>query len=105
MVKFPSKMMPDAKYDENTGLWSFTGPFGPATLKFKPNKELGILDHQYKDNDSLWDVPMRVVDSGDTSEVIITLFQPSELSDSAFDERIKVIEEMMQQMKNIIENE
>lgn len=104
ILQVPPKMMPDAQLN-NDGWWSFTGPFGKAKLKFKENKSLGILDHQYIDKDSTWDVPMRVISNGDFSEVVITLNKPDEISDAQFDERVTEIGELFNAMKNIIESD
>ena len=65
---------------------------------------MGVLDHLYVDQESSWDVPMRVVPSGDFSEVIITLNKPDELTDEQFDKRMAEIEEMIVSMKQIIES-
>ncbi|WP_371504845.1 hypothetical protein [Nitrosopumilus adriaticus] len=102
ILQVPPKMMPDAKITED-GWWSFTGPHGKSKLKFNENKSLGILDHQYVDEESRWDVPMRVVSNGDFSDVVITLNKPAELSDSQFDQRMAEIGDMVLSMKNIIE--
>ena len=104
ILKVPPKMMPDAKIS-NDGWWSFTGPHGKSKLKFNKNKSLGILDHLYVDEESYWNVPMRVVSSGDFSEVIITLNKPDELTDGQFDKRMAKIEEMIISMKHIIESD
>ncbi len=104
ILQIPPKMMPDAKMNDN-GWWSFTGPHGKSKLKFNENKSLGILDHQYIDESSSWNVPMRVVSSGDFSEVVITLNKPDELSDEQFDQRISEMGRMIVTMKNIIESE
>ena len=98
----PPKMMEDAKKNSD-GSWSFTTPRGSAYLKFNENKPLGILDHIFKDDEAKWDVPMRVVSSGDESEVMITLIKPDELTDEQFNERMKEIEELASTMKKIIE--
>ena len=104
ILNIPPKMMPDAKIDDS-GWWSFTGPYGKSMLKFNENKTLGILDHQFIDEESSWDVPMRVVSNGDVSEVIITLNKPDEITDEQFDQRMSEISEMFNSMKNIIESE
>ena len=104
ILKIPPKMMPDAKLNDN-GWWSFTGPHGKSKLKFNEEKSYGILDHKYVDEESVWDVPMRVVPSGDFSEVIITLNKPEQLSDEQFDQRVSELGEMIVNMKNIIESE
>ena len=103
ILQIPQKMMPDATMNSD-GWWSFTGPHGKSKLKFNENKSFGILDHQYVDEESSWDVPMRVVSSGEFSEVVITLTKPVELTDEQFDRRISEIGEMVISMKNIIES-
>ena len=103
ILQVPPKMMPDAKISDD-GWWSFTGPYGKSQLKFNENKSLGILDHEYVDEESAWNIPMRVISSGDYSEVVITLNKPNELTDEKFDQRMSQIEEMMVSMKNIIES-
>ena len=102
ILKIKTKMMPDATKRDD-GWWSFTGPWGPAKLKFNENKQHGILDYQVVENDAKWNVPMRVVSKGDDSEVISTIIKPDTLSDETFDERMKEIEKLMQSMKQIIE--
>lgn len=103
ILKIPPKMMPDAQLNDS-GWWSFTGPYGKSMLKFNENKSLGILDHQYVDEESSWDVPMRVVSNGDVSEVLITLNKPDEITDEQFDLRVEEISAMFNSMKNIIES-
>ena len=104
ILKIPPKMMPDAQLNDS-GWWLFTGPYGKSMLKFNENKSLGILDHQYVDEESSWDVPMRVVSNGDVSEVLITLNKPDEITDEQFDLRVEEISAMFNSMKNIIESE
>ena len=104
ILKIPPKMMPDAQLNDS-GWWLFTGPYGKSMLKFNENKSLGILDHQYVDEESSWDVPMRVVSNGDVSEVLITLNKPDEITDEQFDLRVEEISDMFNSMKNIIESE
>jgi len=104
ILQLPPKMMPDAKIN-NDGWWSFTGPHGKSRLKFNENKSLGILDHQFVDEESSWNVPMRIVSNGDFSEVVITLNKPSEINDEQFNQRVSEINEMVNSMKNIIESE
>jgi hypothetical protein len=102
ILESPSKMMPDAKKNTD-GSWSFSTPRGIANLKFKQNKTFGILDYLYVDNETSWDIPMRVVSSGKESEVLITLVKPDVLTDEQFDERMKEIEIIFDNLKKIIE--
>jgi len=98
----PMKIMQDAKKNEN-GWWSFNTLRGPAKMKFKENKQFGILDHLFVDDEAKWEVPMRVIPNGENSIIIITLFKPEKFSDQLFDERMKEMEKIMQTMKEIIE--
>jgi len=102
ILKMPGKIMPDAKKNDD-GWWSFTTESGPARLKFKENKQLGILDHQFVDSEATWDVPMRVVANGEDSAVITTLIKPASISDKTFDDKMKELETVMQTMKQILD--
>jgi hypothetical protein len=102
VLNCPPKMMPDAIMTLD-GWWSFSTPSGNAKLKFKENKSYGILDHMFIDQESKWDVPMRVISNGDESEIIITLIKPDELTDEQFNERMFEIDRVFVNMKKIIE--
>ena len=102
VLNIPPKMMPDATKRED-GWWTFTGPWGPAKLKFNENKPLGILDYQVIESDAKWNVPMRVVPKGNDSELITTIIKPESLSDETFNERMKEIEKIILSMKQVIE--
>ena len=102
ILNSPPKMMPDAKLTSD-GWWSFSTTRGNAKLKFKENRSLGILDPMFIDQDSKWNVPMRVVSNGNESEVIITLIKPEDLSDEQFNERMTEIEQVFTNLKKIIE--
>ena len=102
ILESPPKMMSDAKKNLD-GSWSFSTPRGMANLKFNHNKKLGILDHLYVDEETSWEVPMRVVASGNESEVLITLVKPDILTNEQFDERMKEIKILFDNLKKIIE--
>jgi hypothetical protein len=102
ILNIPPKMMPDA-IKSNDGWWSFTTLRGPAKLKFNENRQLGILDYQFVDNEAKWNVPMRVISNGNDSAVITTIIKPDGISDQSFDERVIEIEKIMESMKQIIE--
>ena len=100
ILQIPPKLMSDAKMNDD-GWWFFTGPHGKSQLKFNENKSLGILNHQYVDVESSWNVPMKVVPRGEVAEGVSTLNKPDELTDDQFDQRISEIGEMVIAMKNI----
>ena len=96
------KMIPDAKISSN-GWWYFIGLFGKSKIKFNSNKSLGILDHQYVDEKSSWNVPMRIIPNGDYSEIIIVLTKPEQLTDLQFNDRVEKIRELVLSMKTLLE--
>ena len=98
------KIIPDAKINSD-GWWSFIGPYGKSKIKFHQNKSLGILDHQYIDEDSSWNIPMRIIPNGDFSEVVITLKKPEQLSDFQFNQRVSKINKIILSMKKILESD
>jgi hypothetical protein len=102
ILNIPPKIVPDA-IKSNDGWWSFTTLRGPAKLKFNENRQLGILDYQFVDNEAKWNVPMRVISNGNDSSVITTIIKPDGISDQSFDERMIEIEKIMESMKQIIE--
>ena len=104
ILNIPPKIMPDA-IKSNDGWWSFTTLRGPAKLKFNENRQLGILDYQFIDNEAKWNVPMRVISNGNNSSVITTIIKPDGISDQSFDERMIEIEKIMESMKQIIERQ
>lgn len=102
ILNSPPKIMPDAKQIHD-GSWSFSTPRGNANLRFKHNKNFGILDYIYSDEEASWDVPMRVVSNGDESEVVVTISKPDELTDEQFNQRMKEVESLFANLKEIIE--
>ena len=99
---FP-KLIPDAKINCD-GWWYFTGPYGKSKVKFKQDKSLGILDHQYVDEESSWNTSMRIIPNGNFSEVIIILKKPEQLTNFEFDQRVEKISELATSMKIILES-
>ena len=103
IVELFPKIIPDAKINSD-GWWSFIGPYGKSKVKFNQNKSLGILDHQYVDEESSWNTQMRVIPNGDFSEVVITLKKPEQLSDFQFNQRVLKINSIVTSMKNMLES-
>ena len=99
---FP-KLIPDAKINSD-GWWYFIGPYGKSKVKFNQNKSLGILDHEYVDEESSWNTSMRIIPNGSFSEIIITLKKPEQLTNFQFDQRVEKISELATSMKKILES-
>ena len=103
ILQIPLKLISDAKIS-NDGWWSFIGPRGKSKFKFNENKSLKTLDSQFIYEESTWNIPIRVVPSGDFSEILITLNKPYNLTDMQFDQRITEIESAIDIMKFILES-
>ena len=99
---FP-KLIPDAKINSD-GWWYFIGPYGKSKVKFNQDKSLGILDHEYVDEESSWNTSMRIVPNGNFSEIKIILKKPEQLTDFQFDQRVQKINEIATSMKRILES-
>ena len=103
LIELFPKFIPNAKINSD-GWWCFIGPYGLSKVKFNQNKSLGILDHEYIDEESSWNTSMRIIPNGDYSEVIIILKKPDQLTDFQFDQRVEIISELATSMKNILES-
>ena len=102
IVELFPKFIPDAKINSD-GWWSFTGPYGKSKIKFNQNKSLGILDHEYVDEESSWNTSVRIIPNGSFSEVKIILKKPEQLTDFQFDQRVEKINKLAISMKKILE--
>ena len=103
IVELFPKIVPDAKINSD-GWWSFIGPYGKSKVKFNQDKSLGILDHEYVDEESSWNTSMRIIPNGNFSEVIIILKKPEQLTNFEFDQRVEKISELATSMKIILES-
>jgi hypothetical protein len=102
LALFPT-VVPDARINSD-GWWYFIGPYGKSKIKFNQNRSLGILDHEYIDEESSWKIPMRIIPNGNSSEVVIILNKPKQLTDEQFNERVKKINKLVISMKKILES-
>ena len=103
IVELFPKIIPNGKIN-SSGWWSFIGPYGKSKVKFNSNRSLGILDHQYVDEESSWNIPMRIIPNGDFSELVIVLTKPSQLTDFQFDVRVEKINKLVFSMKTLLES-
>jgi hypothetical protein len=90
------------------GEWIAETPQGQAKVRITERNDLGILDHYVRllsspniDEDVF--VPMRIVQNGDGSEVIFTVFQLPDMSEDKYAEDIKMVEQDLQNLKRTIE--
>jgi hypothetical protein len=87
---------------KQNGEWVVETPQGPAKVRITERNEFGILDHYVNTSSGVEVfVPMRVVQNGDGSEVIFTLFQTEDMSDENYAKDIAMIERDLKNLKNI----
>ena len=77
--------------------------FGEGEIKIHGVKELGVIDHIWRDPQATWKVFARVVPNGEGSTVMITLFQPAVMNDAQFDHAMAEMEIEMAKLKEIME--
>lgn len=88
---------------ETNGWFKTITRFGEGKLKIHAQKELGIFDHTWEDSQASWTVPARVVRNNDGATVMLTLFQPSAMSDNEFDGVMKELDLEIKTLKEILE--
>jgi len=103
ILTLPPKIIPNAKITSD-GWWNFIRSYSKSKLKFHQNKSLGVLDHEYVDQEFSWNIPICVISNCTTSEIIITLKKPAQLSDLQFDQRVSIISNVVTSMKNLLES-
>ena len=77
--------------------------FGEGEIKIHGVKELGVIDHIWRDPQATWKVFARVVPNGEGSTVMMTLFQPAVMTDAQFDRAMAEMEIEMAKLKEIME--
>jgi len=91
---------------QQNGEWIVETPQGSAKVRLTERNRFGVLDHYVKTSAGIEVfVPMRVVQNGLGSEVIFTLFQTADMSEERFAEDIRMVEQDLKHLKNIIEEE
>lgn len=84
--------------------WVVETPQGPMAFRFVAKNDLGVLDHVVSPapGTEVY-VPMRVVPNGSGSEVLITIFQPPDMSDEQFAEDLRLVERDLATLKRVLE--
>jgi hypothetical protein len=102
LPKWAPSTFPSIK--EVNGEWLVDTPHGQNKVMLTEKNNFGILDHRVLLTSGVEVyVPMRVIENGDGSEVMLTVFQTPEMTDEVFDEDIKMVEKDLNQIKTIIE--
>lgn len=88
----------------DNGWFKIVSKFGEGEIKLSPVKELGICDHQWRDPQANWTVPLRVVPNGDGVTVMMTLFQPPVMTDQQFDQAMSEMDIEMNKLREVLES-
>ncbi|HXE56148.1 MAG TPA: nuclear transport factor 2 family protein [Tepidisphaeraceae bacterium] len=88
----------------NDGWFKIVSKFGEGEIKLSPVKELGICDHQWRDPQASWTVPLRVVPNGGGVTVTMTLFQPPVMTDRQFDQAMGDMDIEMAKLREVLES-
>jgi hypothetical protein len=77
-------------------------PFGEMPLKFRTDKQTGIIDIILGDGEP---IPTRLIKNGSGCEYMFTLFQPNGMPEIAWEkEGIPGMAEELKELKSILEN-
>ena len=88
---------------QGTG-WIVDTPQGPMNIRFAEKNGFGVLDHYVTTASGVEVyVPMRVLSNGSGSEVIFTLFRSPDTSDETYAEDMKMVEQDLRALKELLE--
>lgn len=74
------------KLDDN--LWELESPFGQAKVRIKPNRSLGIFDHDFIGIDAEWTVYCRVTPNERGSTISWLFIRPEEMTQEEFERQL-----------------
>ena len=85
-------------------IWLMDGPRGTSRVKMNSDKTTGILDHDFIDpGERHWKVPCRVVAGNLGSHFMITFSKPEQMPDEAFEMGMKLLDEEVLKLKEVLE--
>jgi hypothetical protein len=88
------------------GRWLAETPNGRIEVCFTPKNPFGVADHVVKfDNGLEVYVPMRAIANADGTDIIFTLFQLPGMSREQFEGDIRLVEQDLGTLKNLLEQD
>ncbi|KFG89042.1 Polyketide cyclase [Sphingobium herbicidovorans NBRC 16415] len=82
------------------GKWLADGPEGAITIRFTPHNDYGVMDHWVDTGEGKEvHVPLRVIQNGEGSEVMLTLFRQPGMDDEMFARGTKWINRDLRALK------
>lgn len=92
-------------YQEN-GQWMVETPEGPVKIRIAVHRQLRIADQFLSPAPGVEImIPMRVIPNGSSSEFILTLFQPEQISDEDYAQEVALIEHELNVLKQVLESQ
>lgn len=84
--------------------WVARTPLGRVVVAFVPRNDLGVLDHTLTlPSGERITNPMRVIASGEGSEILFTLTQRAGMSDEAFRQDAALVQADLQTLRQLLE--
>jgi hypothetical protein len=84
--------------------WIVDTPQGQMKLKFVEKNNFGVLDHYVTTASGMEIyVPLRVLANGTGSEIIFTLFRSPDMTDEKYAEDMKLVEQDLRTLKDLLE--
>ena len=86
------------------GEWVAEGPIGKVRVRFTPQNDLGVADHDVVLETGLMvHNPIRVVPNGKGCTVIFTLMRLPNVSEQQFDNDARTVERDLRSLKDLLE--
>ena len=86
--------------------WIADGPLGRVRVRFTPENDLGVLDHDVElPAGVVVHNPIRVVPNGEGSEVTFTLFRQPGVSDQEYEKDTAAVERDLRTLRTVLESQ
>ena len=80
------------------------GVSADMTVTFRPGREFGILDHDVVVGGETFHNPLRVLENGDGSEVVFTLYRRPGVTDAEFEADAAAVRADLASLRDICED-
>jgi hypothetical protein len=86
------------------GDWIARTPLGDAVVRFSEPNSFGVLDHRVtiEGQPEIY-IPLRMIDSGTGTEVVLTLFRQPSMDDDAFTHDANLVRADLRALKELLE--
>jgi hypothetical protein len=90
---------------DDPGWWNLSTPDGPAEFRIRADALTGTVDHDFRVAvDEVATVPARVVENGRGADFLMTIAQPPEVSDAAFQELLRAVDIELATLRELLES-